>query len=199
MRCPLTISNMRNTPSRSRKQYKKTVSAPISMAYVPSHTRCELTIRQATADDIPDLRDLIQASVRGLPGGGLFARPIRRRVGHGLWRRYSTNCRWNLLHRGISRRPSRVRRAGASTRPFSAAIIAPGREDDLLDPLQDAAKIRAFFVHPAWARRGIGTMILSACEDAAIAAGFTRFEMGATLTGVKLYEVRGYTRGLRAS
>ena len=68
-----------------------------------------------------------------------------------------------------------------------------GREDDLLDPLQDAAKIRAFFVHPAWARRGIGTMILSACEDAAIAAGFTRFEMGATLTGVKLYEVRGYT------
>ena len=66
------------------------------------------------------------------------------------------------------------------------------RQDDLLNPLTDAAKIRAFFVHPAWARQGIGTLILSACENAALAAGFTRFEMGATLTGVKLYQVRGY-------
>src|ERR1700737_4646627 len=43
------------------------------------------------------------------------------------------------------------------------------REDDLLDPRQDAAKIRAFFVHPSWARRGIGGMILRACEAAAFA------------------------------
>jgi GNAT superfamily N-acetyltransferase len=67
-----------------------------------------------------------------------------------------------------------------------------GREDDLLDPATDAAKIRAFFIHPDWARRGIGTMLLDACEDAARAAGFTRFEMGATLTGVKLFQKRGY-------
>jgi len=56
----------------------------------------------------------------------------------------------------------------------------------------DAAKIRAFFVHPAWARRGVGTLILKACEDAAAAAGFTRCEMGATLTGVKLFGAKGY-------
>lgn len=68
----------------------------------------------------------------------------------------------------------------------------PGREDALLDPSVDAAKIRAFFIHPNWARRGIGSKILQACEDAASAAGFTRFEMGATLTGVPLYEKRGY-------
>jgi GNAT superfamily N-acetyltransferase len=67
-----------------------------------------------------------------------------------------------------------------------------GREDSLLDPLKDAAKIRAFFVHPEWARRGIGTKVLEACESAAGAAGFTRFEMGATLTGVALYKARGY-------
>jgi GNAT superfamily N-acetyltransferase len=67
-----------------------------------------------------------------------------------------------------------------------------GREAALLDPNHDAAKIRAFFVHPAWARRGIGSMILDACERAARAAGFTRFEMGATLTGVHLYRARGY-------
>jgi GNAT superfamily N-acetyltransferase len=67
-----------------------------------------------------------------------------------------------------------------------------GREDSLLDPEQDAAKIRAFFVHPAWARRGVGTLILEACEAAARAAGFTRYEMGATLTGAKLFGVKGY-------
>jgi GNAT superfamily N-acetyltransferase len=67
-----------------------------------------------------------------------------------------------------------------------------GREDLLLDPASDAAKIRAFFIHPAWARRGVGTMILDACESAARAAGFTRYEMGATLTGAKLFGAKGY-------
>jgi GNAT superfamily N-acetyltransferase len=66
------------------------------------------------------------------------------------------------------------------------------REDDLLDPAVDAAKIRAFFVHPDWARRGFGSLLLDACEKAARAAGFRRFELGATLTGVRLYERRGY-------
>jgi len=67
-----------------------------------------------------------------------------------------------------------------------------GREDALLDPKHDAARIRAFFVHPAWARRGIGSKILEACEIAASAAGFTSFEMGATLTGAKLFGKKGY-------
>ena len=67
-----------------------------------------------------------------------------------------------------------------------------GREDSLLDPARDAAKIRAFFVHPDWSRRGIGTKVLEACESAAVAAGFKKFEMGATLTGVALYKARGY-------
>jgi GNAT superfamily N-acetyltransferase len=67
-----------------------------------------------------------------------------------------------------------------------------GREPELLDPKRDAAKIRAFFVHPQWIRQGIGSMLLDACEAAALAAGFTRFEMGATLPGVPLYRARGY-------
>jgi GNAT superfamily N-acetyltransferase len=66
------------------------------------------------------------------------------------------------------------------------------REDTLLDPTRDAAKIRAFFVHPAWTRRGVGSAILAACESAAGGAGFSRLEMGATLTGVPLYRARGY-------
>jgi GNAT superfamily N-acetyltransferase len=72
------------------------------------------------------------------------------------------------------------------------------REDAVfLDPAREAAKIRAFFVHPSWARRGIGTLILEACEGAAAAAGFRRLEMAATLTGVKFYEARGYEQGER--
>lgn len=68
----------------------------------------------------------------------------------------------------------------------------PDREDELLDPLMDTAKIRAFFVHPEWARRGIGSLLLSVCENAAIDEGFSRFELGSTLTGVALYRARGY-------
>jgi GNAT superfamily N-acetyltransferase len=68
------------------------------------------------------------------------------------------------------------------------------REDDLLDPARENAKIRAFFVHPSWARRGVGSMILAACETAAIEAGFSGFELGATLTGERLFQERGYRR-----
>jgi GNAT superfamily N-acetyltransferase len=62
----------------------------------------------------------------------------------------------------------------------------------MLDPETDAAKIRAFFIHPDWVRLGIGTRILQACEDAAVQAGFSRLEMGSTLTGIALYSARGY-------
>jgi len=61
-----------------------------------------------------------------------------------------------------------------------------------LDPARDAAKIRAFFVHPEWVRQGVATQILDRSEQAARDAGFRRFEMGATLTGVPLYRARGY-------
>ena len=67
-----------------------------------------------------------------------------------------------------------------------------GREDALLDPQRDAAKIRAFFIHPDWARQGVGSKILQACEETAHAAGFRRYEMGATLTGAKLFGAKGY-------
>ena len=71
----------------------------------------------------------------------------------------------------------------------------PYRESELLDAQKDAAKIRAFFVHPEWTRRGIARHILEKCEEAGCAAGFRRFEMGATLTGVPMYAARGYTKG----
>jgi GNAT superfamily N-acetyltransferase len=69
----------------------------------------------------------------------------------------------------------------------------PYRENAYLNPASDAARIRAFFVHPDWVRRGLGSAILRACERAAMEVGFNRFEMGATLTGAPLYESKGYS------
>jgi GNAT superfamily N-acetyltransferase len=64
--------------------------------------------------------------------------------------------------------------------------------DSLLNPATDAARIRAFFVHPDWARKGIGRRMISLCENAAIENGFTAIELGATLPGVPLYAAMGY-------
>jgi len=62
----------------------------------------------------------------------------------------------------------------------------------LLDPTREPARIRAFFVHPRWARRGIGMLILRECERAATAAGFRTLELVATLAGVPLYAAGGF-------
>lgn len=76
---------------------------------------------------------------------------------------------------------------------------AASREGGLLDPGRDAAKIRAFFVHPDWARRGIGQAILRRCEAEAKAAGFGSVELMATLPGLKFYRAFGYEEGERVS
>ena len=67
-----------------------------------------------------------------------------------------------------------------------------GRQSTLLDPARDAARIRAFFVHPDWARRGIGRAILDRCESEARAHGFRSTELLATLPGERFYRAAGY-------
>ncbi len=68
----------------------------------------------------------------------------------------------------------------------------PSRAQNLLDPANDAARIRAFFVKPGWQRRGIGSALVRTCEQAAVAEGFRRIEMASTLTGIALYSAHGY-------
>ncbi|MCU1327233.1 MAG: acetyltransferase family protein [Bryobacterales bacterium] len=68
-----------------------------------------------------------------------------------------------------------------------------GKDDNLLEPGRDAARIRSFFIHPDFARRGIGSVILRECESRASGAGFTRLELVATVTGEALYAAHGYT------
>lgn len=74
-----------------------------------------------------------------------------------------------------------------------------GRDASLLTPGRDAAKVRAFFIRPDWARQGIGRAILDRCETGAREAGFTKVELLATLPGTRLYSAMGYAGGGRVS
>ena len=68
----------------------------------------------------------------------------------------------------------------------------PGRDATMLDPAIDAARVRAMYTHPAFARRGVGVLILQLCEAAAKAEGFRRLELMATLSGRPLYLRAGF-------
>ncbi len=68
----------------------------------------------------------------------------------------------------------------------------PGRDGQLLDPRVDPARVRAMYTSPAFARRGVGRLILSLCEAAAAAEGFTRLELMSTLSGEPLYSAYGF-------
>ena len=148
-------------------------------------------LRPATAADIPALEALINVSARGLSRDDYNEAEIEAAcayvygvdselVGDGTY--YLVEIDGRLAGcGGWSRR-----------RTLFGGDQYGGREAGFLDPARDAAKIRAFFVHPDFARRGLGAMILRHCEAMAKAAGFTRMEMMATLPGVKLYRALGY-------
>ncbi|MCF8506896.1 MAG: GNAT family N-acetyltransferase [Caulobacter sp.] len=70
---------------------------------------------------------------------------------------------------------------------------SPGRDAHGLNPATDAARVRAMYTRPDFARRGVGRLILSLCEAAAREAGFARVELAGTLAGQPLYEACGYT------
>ena len=178
------------------------------MAALCSETALQLNIhlRLAIPGDTPVLQALIDASVRGLQAQDYTPAQIEGalKTVFGVDSQLIADGTY-IVAEAISAgrkhaEPENVRAAtlivgcgGWSKRKtLYGGDRWTGREDELLDPRRDAARIRAFFIDPAWARQGIGGMILEACEAAARAAGFTRYEMGATLTGAKLFGVKGY-------
>ena len=161
----------------------------------------KIRIRLAKVRDIPSLSELIAASVRGLQSGDYSTAQLESalRTVYGVDTQLISDGTYFAAEETESSvgqssgGPLLVGCGGWSKRTtLYGGDQFVGREDSLLDPAKDAAKIRAFFVHPQWARRGIGGMILDACEAAACAAGFRRLEMGATLTGVPFYRAKGY-------
>ena len=152
-------------------------------------------LRKAQPADIPALHELIALPVHGLMTAAYSPSQLHFALGTWLGVDSQLVADGNYFVVETEQEGSTVMVAcgGWSKRktPYGSDH-RPGREDTLLDPDTDAAKIRAFFVHPNWTRKGIGSLILDECEEAARNAGFSKFEMGATLTGVPLYEKRGY-------
>jgi GNAT superfamily N-acetyltransferase len=154
-------------------------------------------IRLATPQDIPVLRELIDASVRGLQAQHYTPAQLdcALQTVYGVDSQLIADGTYFAVETSqpAQERPAIVGCGGWSKRKtLYGGDVWTGREDTLLDPRNSAAKIRAFFVHPVWARHGIGAMILGACESAAREAGFSKLEMGATLTGVPFYSAKGY-------
>ena len=150
-----------------------------------------VSIRTARPEDADTLRALIEDSVRRLQADDYTPAQIEGALGHALGLDTQLIADGTYFIAEIS--GVMVGCGGWSyRRTLFGSDGGPGRENQFLNPVTDAAKIRAIFVHPDWARRGIGTAILKHCEDAAMAAGFRRFEMGSTLTGVPLYTLKGY-------
>jgi GNAT superfamily N-acetyltransferase len=158
-------------------------------------------VRQAVPTDIPALRVLIEASVRHLQAGDYTTSQLESALEtvYGVDSQLITDGTYYIAEAPAAEaHNTKGDRTLVGCGGWSKRKTLYGgdrwtdRQDDLLDPSHDAAKIRAFFVDPAWTRRGIGSLILHACEEAAKAAGFTRLEMGATLTGVPFYRAKGY-------
>jgi GNAT superfamily N-acetyltransferase len=147
--------------------------------------------RVARMDDVPALEQLIPLSVRGLQKAHYSPALMEAAIGpiFGVDRQLIRDETYFVVEEakeivgcgGWSRR-----------RTLYGSDTSGVRENTLLDPKIDAARVRAFFVHPTWARRGIGRAIMRACELAIIEAGFRQVEISATLTGELLYASFGY-------
>lgn len=151
-----------------------------------------LQLRVATVGDVPALESLIPLSVRGLQSSWYSGAQMEAALGpvFGVDRQLIRDGTYFVMEA----QDQIVACGGWSRRK---AVFGGDRDregqDDPLDPDHDAARIRAFFVHPAWARRGIGRLLLNACETAIAAAGFREILMVATLAGEPLYAAHGYT------
>jgi len=149
------------------------------------------TIRLASNTDIPSLQQLIAASVRGLSEGYYAHNQIESSI------KYIFGVDTQLLIDGtyyVIEEDSKIIACGgwSKRKTLYGGDQHKSITDPLLDPNTDAARIRAFFVDPAWARQGIGKMLIQHCETEAMNNGFTAMELGATLPGEPLYKAMGY-------
>jgi GNAT superfamily N-acetyltransferase len=161
-----------------------------------STSKWPVHIRVVVEADIPALRALIELSVRRLQVEDYTQAQMDGALGHALGLDTQLIADGTYFVAEMRNLDGVMQVAGcggwSNRKTLFGSDGGPNRQSELLDPATDAAKIRAIFVHPDFARRSLGSTILKHCEDAAAAAGFTRLEMGSTLTGVPLYKLKGY-------
>ena len=147
--------------------------------------------RRATTKDIPAIRALITRSARELSVGFYTAEQIEAAITHvfGVDTQLIADGTYFVIDA-----PDGLAAAGgwSARRTLFGGDQMKGAEDSRLDPATDAARIRAFFVDPQWARRGLARALYNACEEAAFGAGFRRFELMATAPGEPVYERLGF-------
>jgi GNAT superfamily N-acetyltransferase len=148
------------------------------------------THRLATDADLPALRTLMAESITELQRGFLTEAQIAAsRLVMGLDTQLVADRTYFMVFDGETL-------AGCGGWSRRATLFggdhSPGRSARLLDPATEAARVRAMYTAPAFARRGVGRLILSLCEAAALEAGFSRVELGGTLAGEPLYAACGY-------
>jgi GNAT superfamily N-acetyltransferase len=153
-------------------------------------TANQFGFRQAARDDIDMLRSVMDASIRILLGAVLSAEEVEASFA-------IMGLDTQLIEDGtyyVVEKDGRVAGCGGWSRRATlfGGDHSAGRDAALLDPKADAARVRAMYTHPDFARQGVGRLILGLCEEKAAAEGFTRTELGATMSGLPLYRACGY-------
>ena len=152
----------------------------------------EYTLRLATLDDVPVLHELIARSIHGLGAADYTHAQIEAAL-QGAFGVDTMLIRDGTLFVAETRAAEIVACGGwGRRRTLFGSDAGTERDESWLDPQSDPAKIRAFFVDPAYARYGIGRAILARCEADAIRGGFSSLELMATLPGLRFYEKCGY-------
>ena len=149
-------------------------------------------MRPAVRDDIPALAGLIEASVRGLGPPHYAPAQVESSLEHLFG--VDTSMIDDGTYLVIEEDAELVACGGWSRRrtPFGGDRATPFRNEEVRDPTADPVVMRAFFVHPIHARRGLGRRLVEASEEAARAEGFRSFELVSTLPGLPLYRALGY-------
>jgi GNAT superfamily N-acetyltransferase len=154
-------------------------------------TESPFRLRTALEGDVPALRRLIEQSARELSRDDYRPEQIEGalRGAFGVDSQLVRDGTYFVVEDGAAI-------VGCGGWSFRSTLFGgdarAGRDAAPLDPATDAAKIRAFFVAPTHARRGIGSLLLDHCEAQARLRGFAAVELMATLPGIKLYAARGY-------
>jgi GNAT superfamily N-acetyltransferase len=153
-----------------------------------------LQLRLATPVDIPQLHDLIEQSVRALSvryyTGPQIESALRYVFGP------DTQLIADRTYYAIESAEGELVAAGgwSRRRTLYGGDQMKEADDPFLEPTTEAARIRAFFVHPAWARRGLGRRLFDRCAEDAARAGFRQLELMATLPGEPLYRALGFAQ-----